>query len=540
MKNLFNFFTSYNRYFIDTWQRSFLFWDTLRQRGDECKKHSDEGKLPLVYFEFEKVYDGASLKRSVNYVLYRLIPDICEIDYTKNPIVIIDPRAGHGPGIGAFKRDSQAGMAFKNGHPAYLIAFTSIPFPDQTLADVINGITFFLEEVARLHSSLKPVVFGNCQAGWAAAMINARRPDIMDVLIMSGAPLSYWSGLRNDKSLRFKGGTCGGAWLVSLMSDLGNGVFDGVTLVKNFEDLNLANTFWQKMYNLFSEIDTGSEKFIDFEKWWQAFFCMNAAEIEQIVRDLFIGNKLERGEFILEAGEEPIDLRLIESPTVIFCSKGDNITPPQQALFWILKKYKDTQDLIDSGKVIIYRVHEKVGHLGIFVSGDVARKEHNAFIRNLAMIKGLKPGLYEMLITDDGVSFFERREFSDLIALGDGYDDSKSFEKMRANSEANQEMYKKLVQPIIQICSNSFSAAMMKRAHPLRIKRDMLSSANPLMSIITHFVPVIKKYRQPVEEGNIYKTIEILFSETIGGALRLLTNIQGLSQESNFRRVYEY
>ncbi len=40
-------------------------------------------------------------------------------------------------------------------------------------------------------------------------------------------------------------------------------------------------------------------------------------------------------------------------------------------------------------------MHETVGHLGIFVSGGVAKKEHNEFSSNIDLIDMLPPGLYE-------------------------------------------------------------------------------------------------------------------------------------------------
>ena len=58
---------------------------------------------------------------------------------------------------------------------------------------------------------------------------------------------------------------------------------------------------------------------------------MNANEIRWIVENLFIGNKLTRGEAFLSDGT-PVDLTRIEAPIVVFASHGDNITPPQQAL----------------------------------------------------------------------------------------------------------------------------------------------------------------------------------------------------------------
>jgi Protein of unknown function (DUF3141) len=43
------------------------------------------------------------------------------VDPTRRPYVIIDPRAGHGPGIGGFKDDSQVGVALAAGHPVYFV-----------------------------------------------------------------------------------------------------------------------------------------------------------------------------------------------------------------------------------------------------------------------------------------------------------------------------------------------------------------------------------------------------------------------------------
>ncbi len=40
-------------------------------------------------------------------------------------------------------------------------------------------------------------------------------------------------------------------------------------------------------------------------------------------------------------------------------------------------------------------MHETVGHLGIFVSGGVAKKEHGEFSSNIDLIDALPPGLYE-------------------------------------------------------------------------------------------------------------------------------------------------
>jgi hypothetical protein len=65
--------------------------------------------------------------------------------------VIIDPRAGHGPGIGGSKLNSQIGVALDYGHPVYFVMFYVDPEPGQTIADVHAAEIRFLEELAARH-----------------------------------------------------------------------------------------------------------------------------------------------------------------------------------------------------------------------------------------------------------------------------------------------------------------------------------------------------------------------------------------------------
>src|SRR5204863_577086 len=143
---------------------------------------------------------------------------------------------------------------------------------------------------------------------------------------------------------------------------------------------------------------TEAQRFLDFETWWGSPVLLNAEEMQWIADNLFVGNKLASGQIQAKDGTR-IDLRNIRSPIVVFCSWGDNITPPQQALGWITDLYRDDDDLLAAGKTIIYSVHETVGHLGIFVSGKVASKEHDEFTDAMDMIDLMLPGLYEAVIT---------------------------------------------------------------------------------------------------------------------------------------------
>jgi pimeloyl-ACP methyl ester carboxylesterase len=201
----------------------------------------------------------------------------------------------------------------------------------------------------------KPCVIGNCQAGWAVMMLAAVRPELFGPIIIAGSPLSYWAGVHGKNPMRYSGGLLGGSWLTALASDLGHGKFDGAWLVQNFENQNPANTLWSKPYNLYSKVDTEAPRYLGFERWWGGHVNLNAEEIQFIVDELFVGNKLAAGEITTSDGTA-IDLRNIRSPIVVFCSEGDNITPPQQALDWILDLYENVDEIRSYGQT--NRLHD--------------------------------------------------------------------------------------------------------------------------------------------------------------------------------------
>ena len=395
-----SFFGPYNPavdYMIDAAQRSVLFFDVMRQRGNQYREHLTETAPHVLDYDVELVLDGRTFERPVNYVLARVVPPQgIEIDTKRRPFVVVDPRAGHGPGIGGFKADSEIGVALKAGHPCYFVGFLPDPMPGQTIEDIARAEAVFIEKVAALHPKAdgKPCVIGNCQAGWAIMMLAAIRPELFGPIIIAGSPLSYWAGVHGKNPMRYSGGLLGGSWLTALTSDVGHGKFDGAWLVQNFENQNPANTLWSKQYNLYSKIDTEAPRYLGFERWWGGHVNLNAEEIQFIVDQLFIGNNLAAGNIQTSDGIT-VDMRNIRSPIVVFCSEGDNITPPQQALDWILDLYESVDEIRNFGQTIVYTIHESIGHLGIFVSGGVAKKQHEEFSSNIDLIDTLPPGLYE-------------------------------------------------------------------------------------------------------------------------------------------------
>ena len=561
--------TDLTDYWIDTAQRTVLFTDVLRKRGNVYLDHLKEGQLPVLAFDYEMVVDGRRFERPVNYALVRILdrrqerapeqgwpaadrrhrPQIATgaPEATRRPIVIFDPRAGHGPGIGGSKQDSQIGMALDAGHPVYFLIFFTHPEPGQTLLDVRDAQIQFLDHVRKRHPGApKPAVIGNCQGGWAAALVGAERPDLVGPMVLNGSPLSYWGGVKGAHPMRYLGGMLGGAWVNSLVSDLGNGLFDGAHLVANFEALNPANTLWAKPYHLYANIDSEEQRFLDFEKWWGGFFLMTGQEIHQIVRDLFIGNKLERGELELEPGRR-VDLRHNDNPIVVFSSAGDNITPPQQALNWIVKTYGTVDDIKRRGQVIVYIGHARIGHLGIFVSAKIARKEHREIIASFDMLHYLPPGLYEMTIAEErdqpgeyAVGYTEKT-MADILALDDGLEDEKAFLAVRQVSETADRCYRHFVSPWVRSASSPATAQTLRQLHPLRMQRYMFSDLNPWMLPVKQAAAVIKKGggRRPAAPDNPFRAWETLVSGMIVDSLNYYRDTRDAAWEALFQAFYE-
>src|SRR5262249_2725237 len=127
-------------YMLDTAQRCVLFCDVMRQRGNQYRDRLAETVPHVLDYAVELVVDGRTLDRPVNYALARVVPPPnIEIDLKRRPFVVVDPRAGHGPGIGGFKADSEIGVAFKAGHPCYFIGFLPDPVPGQTIEDIARA-----------------------------------------------------------------------------------------------------------------------------------------------------------------------------------------------------------------------------------------------------------------------------------------------------------------------------------------------------------------------------------------------------------------
>jgi pimeloyl-ACP methyl ester carboxylesterase len=532
---------------VDFSQRSVLFLDALHQRTKHFLEHEAGDTGTVLAWENEVVIDGGKLKRPVNYSLVRIVPPKGTV--LKNdarPYIIIDPRAGHGSGIGGFKHESEVGCAIHAGHPVYFVIFSRLPKQGQTLKDVYAAEAEFVREVGRLHPDApKPIIVGNCQGGWAAMLLAAASPDITGPVVANGAPLSFWAGAKGKNPMRYLGGLCGGIAPVLFMSDLGNGLFDGANLVFNFERLNPSRTWWQKYYDLFANIDVERDRFLEFERWWNSFYFMTAEEIGWMLENLFVGNRLARGQANLDERTH-LDLRRIKSPIIIFASHGDNITPPQQALGWIADNYADVEEIKVRGARILYTLHENVGHLGIFVSSQIAKKQHHEIVSTLAAIEALSPGLYEMTIAEekgDGLHkqfqvTFEDRTIPDMMAQAGGVDDPEPFAAVALLSEISSDIYESTIRPYVKAMANQPMADAMAALHPMRWAGYAMSVRNPWLAGLPALADRVREERRPAQPDNLFVAMERAWADTVTQWWDGIRDLQDFSIEMSFNLLY--
>lgn len=537
---------SWVRYWADALWRSLATMDLLRQRGDNMLDHEAAGMPPLLHFDAEPVANARDFASPCNYRLLRITR--CGTDRLERhvrrgsaPVIVVDPRAGHGPGIGGFRRDSEVGMALLEGHPVYFVVFDPEPVEGQTMGSVVEALARFIDIVAERHRGRAPIVYGNCQGGWAVALALSHCNREAGLAVLNGSPLSYWAGEADVNPMRLMGGLVGGVWPAHLAADLGHGHFDGAWLVQNFEALRPEGV-WKKYDQVFAEPQREKVRFMEFERWWNGFYKLGREEILSIIRDLFIGNRVEQGVVVVD-GHCRADLSQIRTPLVIFCSYGDNITPPSQALAWLKTVFGSTEGLVSAGQRIVYLLHQHVGHLGIFVSADVARREHRAILHHATVIQALPPGLYEMKLEsaarpeDAPRATFEPRRIEDLPFEPR----PAAFERVDEVSRQLDALYTQWLSPFVQQLGSPATARWLESWHPMRTSRLMWSErVAPAAALFPVLAWVAQTLGLSDEERafNPWYRAERSAADGVGKSIESWRHLRDRSAEMAFQSLY--
>ena len=219
------------------------------------------------------------------------------------------------------------------------------------------------------------------------------------------------------------------------------------------------------------------------------------------------------------------------SPRQSLCSprSGDNISPPPQALGWIVDLYRDVEDIRDTGRTIVYCLSQKLGHLALFVSSKVGSKQDEEFVQLVDVIDCLPPGLYEMVIsprpanvplggfvTGDWIARFEARSLDDIRAVGrNSPADDRAFAAVARLSEMNLSIYRTFMQPFVRALANQPMADTVRALNPLRLSYTIFSDRNPWMKGMQALAASVSAARTPVAADNPFLSLQAQVSEQI-------------------------
>ena len=278
----------------------------------------------------------------------------------------------------------------------------------------------------------------------------------------------------------------------------------------------------------------------------------NAEEMQFIVDELFVGNRSSS-----RTGSKPptaiaVDLRNIRSPIVVFCSKGDNITPPQQALGWILDLYENVDEIRANEPDDRLYNSRKRGHLGIFVSGRRRKKRARRVLQQYRPDRPFAPrtlgsdvhakadaAVNPDLVSGDWIMRCEERTLADIRALG-GHEpeNDRVFATVAQLSSANLALYRTFAQPFVRAMVNPAMGDWMRRLHPLSVQYEMWSDENPFAGIVKELARVVRENRQPMDAGNPFIKAQEAVSHQITEALDSWGKLHNLVAESIFFSIF--
>ncbi len=200
--------------------------------------------------------------------------------------------------------------------------------------------------------------------------------------------------------------------------------------------------------------------------------------------------------------------------------------------------------------MVVIEIH--IGHLGIFVSAGVAKKEHDEFASNIDMIDVLPPGLYEAVLTPKGdlaahadmasgewAMRCEARTLDDIRALG-GNDaaDDRRFAAAAKVSEINLALYRTFAQPLVRQMVTPPVAEALRKMNPTRLQMEMFGAANPFMAWVKAAAEKARETRKPAAAENPLLQVQEQVSRQIVEGLEAFRKASEHFSEEAFRAIY--
>ncbi|WP_042301755.1 alpha/beta fold hydrolase [Paraburkholderia kururiensis] len=204
---------------------------------------------------------------------------------------------------------------------------------------------------------------GLCQGGWTSAMIAARFPDKVNVLVLAGSPIDTDAGNGSIKRMVHESPLSFYEELIVL----GGGLMQGKFMLQGWKNMHPVEHYVQDQIDLYEHIDDPAylAKEEAFESWYENPIDLPGRWYLQVIQQLFQENRLAKGNFI-GLGRQ-LNLRNITCPVFLLAGAADDITTPEQVL--------DANRYIGTPPERIVSKTVPGGHIGLFM-GARTLKEH--------------------------------------------------------------------------------------------------------------------------------------------------------------------
>jgi Protein of unknown function (DUF3141) len=116
--------------------------------------------------------------------------------------------------------------------------------------------------------------------------------------------------------------------------------------------------------------------------------------------------------------------------------------------------------------------------------------------------------------------------------------DEKPFQAVAAISEFNQRAYEIFAQPLVQASAGEFTAATIRRFHPLRVQRWALSDFNPWLAWLPGAAQFVKEHRQALSADHPLRRAEASLAELASATLEYQRALRDAFTEALFFHVY--
>jgi poly(3-hydroxyalkanoate) synthetase len=278
------------------------------------------------------------------------------------PTIVDAPYAGHSAMIADYhKSQSLIATLLTNGIAHVLLTDWKSATDNMKDLEIDNYLAEMIVAIDDLGGHVN--LIGLCQGGWLSAMVAARFPDKVNLLVLAGAPIDTDAGNGPIKRMVHQ-------YPVSFYEELvalGGGLMKGKFMLQGWKNMHPAQHYIQDHIDLYEHIDDpvylAKEEI--FESWYENPLDLPGRWYLQVIRQLFKENRLAKGEFV-GLGRK-LTLRNITCPLYLLAGESDDITTPEQVL--------GADKYVGTPRERILKKTVPGGHVGLFM-GAKTLKEH--------------------------------------------------------------------------------------------------------------------------------------------------------------------